>query len=182
MQESTSWFCPLRVIADTYSQAAKDDLFAIVRASKSPASLVFKGKVKFAIDRQKLGALVEGLGTERYSLGKLIKRVKTKREWEASEPTSSSKMMSLAFSRVRTSATWLWRAACKCWICDQHQLHTVMIRLEHRIPDKKSLSTSPSAVVFKLCFPLDIELQRIEVVSRYNDASTPKPKTSFPNQ
>jgi hypothetical protein len=167
-------------------QAAKDDLAAVVRASKSPdASLVFKGKVKFTIDRESLGALVKDLESERYSLGQLVRRVKTKREWEASKPTRSSATLTEAFSRVRENATSLYRAACKCWACDRHRLHTLMIRLEHRIPGEKDRAVSPaaSALAFRLCFPIEEEvLQRIEVAARCSNASTRKTVVSFKNE
>ncbi|KAK3358778.1 hypothetical protein B0T25DRAFT_577022 [Lasiosphaeria hispida] len=162
--------------------AAKDDLAAVVRASKSPdAELVFKGKLRFVVDRESLGALVEDLATERYSLGKLVRRVKTKREWEASEPTSSSAALTLAFSRVRESATSLYRAACSCWVCDQHRLHTLMIRLEHRIPSRSAASSS--AVTFRLCFPIEeAVLQRIEVATPCSGSSTAKTVMKFQNE
>lgn len=74
----------------------------------------FKVKAKFSIDRDSLDAPVKDLGTERYSLGKLIKRVKSKREWEARQPTNSSATLALEFTRVGRSATLLYQAACKC--------------------------------------------------------------------
>ena len=165
-------------------QAAKDDLAAVVRASKAPdASLVFKGKLKFAIDRESLSALVKELEAERYSLGRLVQRVKTKREWEASEPTSSSATLTLAFSRVRESAASLYRAACKCWACDRHRLHTLMIRLEHRIPGRKERAASSSAVAFRLCLSVDeTVLQRIEVAVRCSDSSATKTVVRFQNE
>jgi hypothetical protein len=156
----------------------------VVRASRSPdASLVFKGKLKFAMDRKSLGALVKDLEAERYSLGQLVRRVKTKREWEASEPTSSSATLTEAFSRVRESATSLYRAACKCWACDRHRLHTLMIRLEHRIPGEKDRAVGPSALAFRLCFPIEeAVLQRIEVAARCSDSSTRKTVVRFQNE
>lgn len=165
-------------------QAAKDDVAAVVRACKSPdVSLVFKGKLKFAIDKESLAALVRDLGTERCSLGELVRRVRTKREWEASEPTSSSTTLALAFSRVRESATSLYWAACKCWVCDQHRLHTLMIRLEHRIPESMDRAASSSAVAFRLCFPIEeAVLQRIEVSTRYSDSSITKTAVRFQNE
>lgn len=185
MQASLNCRLPLYVlVADVPIQAAKDDLVAVVRASKSPdASLVFKGKLKFVIDKESLSALLKDLGTERYSLGKLIQQVKTKREWEASEPTSSSTTLTLAFSRVRESATSLYRAACKCWVCDQHRLHTLMIRLEHRIPESKDRAASCSAIAFRLCFPIEeAVLQRIEVRARCSERSTPKTVVRFQHE
>ena len=119
--------------------------------------------------------LVKDLETERYSLGKLLQQVKTKREWEAREPTSKSTTQTLAFSRVRESAASLYRAACECWVCDQHRLHTLMIRLEHRIPNPKSKdwAASSSVVAFRLCFPIEeAALQRIEVHAQCGDSST----------
>ena len=172
------------LVADVPFQTAKDDLAAVVRANKPfGASLVFKGKLKFAIDRESLDALVKDLEAERYSLGKLVRRVKTKREWEASEPTSSSMTLTEAFSRVRESATSLYRAACKCWACDRHRLHTLMIRLEHRIPGEKDRALSPSALAFRLCFPIEEPvLQRIEVAARCSDSSTRKTVARFQNE
>lgn len=156
----------------------------MVRACKSPgASLAFKGKLTFVIDKKSLGALVRDLETERGSLAKLVRRVKTKREWEAREPTSSSTMLTLAFSRVRESATSLYWAACKCWVCDQHRLHTLMIRLEHRIPESKDRAASSSTVAFRLCFPIEeAVLQRIEVSARCSDSSTAKTVVRFQNE
>lgn len=123
--------------------------------------------------------------SERYSLGRLIRRVKTKREWEAREPTSNSATLTQTFSRIRESASSLYRAACKCWACDQHRLHTLMIRLEHRIPGGKGKAMGPaaSAVAFRLCFPIEeAVLQRIEVAARYNGLSTRKAVVRFQNK
>ncbi|KAK2616804.1 hypothetical protein QQS21_000181 [Conoideocrella luteorostrata] len=161
--------------------AAKDDLAAIVRARKSPdAPLVLKGKLKFAIDKESLGALVRDLGVERCSLGKLVRRVKTKREWEAREPTSRSTTLTLALSHVQQTATSLYWAVCKCWICDQHQVHTLMIRLEHRISESKDASSS--TVAFRLCFPIEEAiLQKIEVRARCADSTTTKTVVRFQN-
>ena len=165
-------------------QAAKDDLAAVVRACKSPdASLLFKGKLRFTIDREGLDALGRDLGIERCSLGELVRRVKAKREWEASEPTSSSTTLTLAFARVRESALSLCWAACKCWVCDQHQMHTLMIRLEHRIPENNDRAASSSAVAFRLCFTdEEAPLQRIEVVARFRDSTTTKTVVRFQNE
>ncbi|PNP75039.1 hypothetical protein FNYG_11621 [Fusarium nygamai] len=154
--------------AKTGIQAPKDDLMAIIRASKSPnAPMVLKGRVRFSIDRESLNTLVKDLATERYSLGKLIRRVKSKREWEANEPTSSSTKLTLAFARARESATLLYRAACKCCACDRHPLHTVMMRLDHRIPTDPDRTARPALIAFGLCFPIEeTVLQEIEVAAR----------------
>lgn len=152
----------------------------MVQASKFSGALpAFKGKIRFAMDRESLGALVKDLSTERGSLERLIRRVRSKREWEATEPTSSATTLSLAFSRVRESAILLYRAACRCWVCDRHERHSLMIRLEHRIPPKGKVRAPPSApVAFRLCVPVeDTELQRIEVVSRCGDTSTTETAT-----
>lgn len=185
MQASPDSRLPLYLlVANIPIQATKDDLAAVVRVCKSPnPSLVFKGKLKFAIDKGSLGALVRNLGTERCSLGKLVQQVKTKRAWEASEPTSSSRTLTLAFSRVRESAISLYWAACKHWICDQHPLHTLMIRLEHRIPGSKDRATSSSAIAFQLCFFIqEAILQKIEVSAPCSDLSTAKTVERFQNE
>ncbi|KAH7322440.1 hypothetical protein B0I35DRAFT_509797 [Stachybotrys elegans] len=157
--------------------AARGDLAAVIQARKCPDTcLSFKGKLKFAIDRDSLGILVEDLGSERYSLGKLIRRVKTKREWEAREPTGSSRTLTYAVSRVRERAASLYQAACKSCVCDRHLLHTLMIRLEHRIPESKVSGAGSSAVAFRLCVPIeDASLQRIEVHARDSNSPTTKP-------
>ncbi|KAM3468381.1 hypothetical protein MY5147_007999 [Beauveria neobassiana] len=164
--------------------AAKDNLASIVRACRSSgASLAFKGKVKFAIDRESLNTLIQNLETESCSLRKLVLQAKTKREWEASEPTRSSTTLTLAFSRARESATSLYWAACKCWVCDQHPSHTFMIRLEHRISESKNQATGSSAVAFQLCFLIqDALLQRVEVRARRSDFSTTKTVMTFQNE
>ncbi|KLU88272.1 hypothetical protein MAPG_07259 [Magnaporthiopsis poae ATCC 64411] len=163
--------------------AAKDDLAAVIRASRCPdSSLIFKGKLRFAMDRESLAALVNDLEAERHSLGRLVRRVKTKREWEASEPTRSSKTLTLAFSRVRESASSLYRAVCECWACDRHQLHTLMIRLEHRIPGREGQAARSSAVAFRLLFPVEgAVLQRIEIAARCSDPPTKKTAVRFQN-
>ncbi|KAM3537191.1 hypothetical protein ARSEF1564_009891 [Beauveria bassiana] len=144
--------------------------------------LAFKGKVKFAIDRESLNTLIQNLETESCSLRKLVLQARTKREWEASEPTRSSTTLTLAFSRVRESATSLYWAACKCWVCDQHPSHTFMIRLEHRISESKNQATGSSAVAFQLCFLIqDALLQRVEVRARRSDFSTTKTVMTFQN-
>lgn len=144
---------------------------------------MIKGKLKFAIDRDSLRGLVEDLGTARYSLRKLVQGAKSKREWEASEPTRSSTTLSMAFSRVRDSAISLYRAACKCWICDQHRMHTLMMRLEHRIPKGKDRDETSSVVAFRLCFPIEEAiLQKIEVVARCSDSRITKTVVGFQHE
>ncbi|KAH7133179.1 hypothetical protein B0J13DRAFT_626194 [Dactylonectria estremocensis] len=161
--------------------APKDDLSNIIHASKMQnASLVLKGRLKFTIDRKTLDALVKDLGTERYSLGKLIKRVKTKREWEANELTNSSTTLTLAFARVRESATLLYGTACECWACEHHGLHTVMIRLDHRIGTDSTKKTRPSTDL-GLFFPIkESVLQGIEVAARVAEPLR-KPIVKFKN-
>ena len=110
---------------------------------------------------------MKDLGTERYSLGKLIRGVKSKREWESNEPTSSSTTLTLAFAKVRECATSLYQAACKCWACDRHELHTVMLRLDHRIPTDSNRTARPGLIDFGICFPIEeAVLQEIEVAAR----------------
>ncbi|RYP69345.1 hypothetical protein DL771_006155 [Monosporascus sp. 5C6A] len=143
--------------AKTSIQAPKDDLVAIILASKSPiAPLALKGRVKFSIDRESLNALTNDLGTERYSLGELIRRVKAKREWESNEPTSSSMTLTLAFAKVRESATLLYQAA-------------------YRI-------ARPALITFGLCFPIEqTVLQEIEVAARAIEASRAETVVKFQN-
>lgn len=138
------------------------------------------------MDRESLNALVKDLGTERGTLERLIRRVKTKRDWETREPENGSTMLSMIFSRVRESATSLYRAACECWVCDEHPLHKLMIRLEHRIPDSKHRpvgkprAASSSPVAFRLCFSMEAaEMQRIEVVSRCDDLTKTSTTVGF---
>lgn len=130
----------------------------------------FKVKVKFSIDRDSLDALVKDLGTERYSLGKLIKRVKSKREWEARQPTNSSATLALEFTRVGRSATLLYQAACKCWACDQHDLHSVLLRLDHRIRIRPIQTAQDALIAFGFCFPIETDiLQEVEIAAHYAD-------------
>lgn len=154
---------------------------AIILASKSPkASLPLKGRVKFSIDREALKALVKELSTERTSLGELIGRVKSKREWESKEPTSSSTALTLAFAKVRESATLLYQTACKCWACDRHELHTAMLRLDHRIPTDSDRIARPALIAFGLCFPIEkAVLQEIEVVAPNFQPSQAKTVVKF---
>ncbi|KAF2795713.1 hypothetical protein K505DRAFT_301587 [Melanomma pulvis-pyrius CBS 109.77] len=144
-----------------------NDLVALTLAKKSlNAPLALKSRVKFSMDRESLNALVKDLSTERYSLGKLIRRVKSKREWEAHEPTTSSTILTLQFARVRESATLLYQAACKCGACDRHSLHTVMLRLDHRLPTDSEQVARPALIAFRLCFPIEeAALQEIEVTA-----------------
>jgi hypothetical protein len=132
------------------------------------------------MDRASLDALIKDLATERYSLGQLVRQVRTKREWETREPTKSSVALTLAFSRVRENAISLHRAVCGCWACDQHQLHTLMIRLEHRIPSREAVSSS--AVTFRLCFPIEeAVLQKIKVATPCEESLTDKTAVKFQN-
>lgn len=148
----------------------------MIQARKCPdASLLFKGKLKFTIDREGLDTLLKNLQAEEGSLQKLLRRVKTKREWEAREPTRSSATMTLAFSRVQDSAASLHWAASECWVCAQHPRHHLLMQLEDRIPNEKSRGPSPSAVAFRLCFPIEeTMLQRIEVNAQGNTSSITK--------
>ncbi|EEU40664.1 uncharacterized protein NECHADRAFT_76039 [Fusarium vanettenii 77-13-4] len=132
-------------------------------------------KMRFSMDKESLDALVEDLSTERYSLGNLIKRVKSKREWEAREPTGTSATLALTFAKVTKSATMLYKAACKCWACDQHGLHTVLLRLDHRIREDSNMRGRrgrEALIAFGLCLPIEEDvLQEIEVAARSLDHS-----------
>lgn len=120
------------------------------------------------MDRKSLEALVKDLGTERYSLGKLIKRLKTQREWEANEASKASKNMAKAFAHVQASASSLCRAVSQWWNCDCHIENTTMIRLENRIVDRRQTSW-PTHVIFRLCLPIEESpLQEVEVKARVN--------------
>ncbi|KAL2691415.1 hypothetical protein Neosp_001800 [[Neocosmospora] mangrovei] len=151
----------------------KDDLASIIHAAKSASGfLSIKAKMRFTIDKESLDALVQDLSTERYSLGKLIKRVKSKREWEAREPTGTSATLALTFDKVTKSATMLYNAACKCWACDQHGLHTVLLRLDHRIREDSNKRGREALIAFGLCLPIEEDvLQEIEVAARSLDHS-----------
>ncbi|EXF79645.1 hypothetical protein CFIO01_12955 [Colletotrichum fioriniae PJ7] len=146
-------------------QAAKDDLDAIIRASSDPHGIsLAKGRFKFAIDRKSLDALVKDLRTERYSLGKLLKRVKTQRDWEARQPSKNSTKMARLFAQVQVGAASLYKAACQCWTCDCQHQHTIMVRLENRIVN---LSAQPAHIIFRVCFPTEETLiQEAEVRAR----------------
>jgi len=118
------------------------------------------------MDRKSLEILVKDLGTERYSLGKLIKRLKTQREWEASEASKESKKLAKAFAHVQASALSLCKAASQCCQCNCRSQHNVMIQLENRLIERNQGSW-PSHVVFRLCFPIeDSALQEVEVRAR----------------
>ncbi|RSL91090.1 hypothetical protein CEP52_012942 [Fusarium oligoseptatum] len=149
----------------------KDDLVAIIDAAKSTSGFrSFKAKMRFSMNKEGLDTLVKGLGTERYSLGKLVKRVKSKREWEAREPTGSSATLAWNFAKVTKSATVLYRAACKCWTCDQHGLHTILLRLDHRIRTDSNEKGRDSLIEFGLCLPIEEDiLQEIEVAAHSVD-------------
>ncbi|KAI9147399.1 hypothetical protein HJFPF1_12419 [Paramyrothecium foliicola] len=166
---------------ETYLKKIISKLDHIIRPQNaSQFKLLHLRKLKFAIDKESLCALVKDLENERYSLGKLIRRAKTKREWETSEPTSSSATLTLAFSCVRECAISVYRAACKCLVCDRHQLHTLMIGLEHRIPKKNDRTASPSAISFRLCFPIEeVMLQKIEIRTQHSDSFTSKTPIAF---
>ncbi|WYZ39965.1 hypothetical protein EsH8_IV_000306 [Colletotrichum jinshuiense] len=150
--------------------AAKDDLSAIIRASSDPQGpSLIKGRLKFAIDRRSLDALVKDLRTERHSLEELLKRVKTKRDWEARQPSNGSTKMAELFSQVQISATSLYRAACQCWTCDCHGQGTLMIRLENRIVNSPQI-VQPAHIIFRVCFPAEESLlQEAEVRARTNE-------------
>ncbi|KAM0429265.1 hypothetical protein ACHAPT_006479 [Fusarium lateritium] len=162
----------------------KDDLVAIVHAARSASGfLAIKAKMRFTIDKGGLDALVKGLSTERYSLGKLIRRVKSKREWEAREPTGSSATLALTFAKVRNSATLLYKAACECRACDQHGLHSILLRLDHRIRTDSIRTEGDALIAFGLCLPIEEDiLHEIEVAAHSVDPSQAqvkiKPRTT----
>lgn len=139
----------------------------MINASKSvDLKLALKGRVKFTMNRGSLQALVHSLNTERDSLGKLIKCVKSTREWQAKEPTNTSVAMALNFSKARESAELLYQVACKCWKCTRHPLHNVMMRLDHRIPTDPKRNAKSFPITFGLCFSIEeAVLHEIEVAT-----------------
>ncbi|KAF6810449.1 hypothetical protein CPLU01_15301 [Colletotrichum plurivorum] len=153
--------------------AAKDDLNVILHAHMhpDPSSLSFvKGRFKFAIDRKSLDVLVQDLRTERYSLGKLLKRVKTQRDWEARQPSAYSTKMAKLFSQVQVGAASLYRAACRCWTCECQHQHTIMVRLDNRIVNSlQPTGAQPAHITFRVCFPTgETLIQEAEVRARTN--------------
>ncbi|RTE74823.1 hypothetical protein BHE90_010743 [Fusarium euwallaceae] len=149
----------------------KDDLVAIVHAVKSASGLLsFEAKMRFSIDKGRLDTLVKDLGTERYSLRKLIKHVRSKRKWEAREPTDTSTTLALTFAQVRKSASMLYEAACNCRACDQHGEHNILLRLDHRIQADSIRTVGDALIAFGLCLPIEENiLQEIEVAARSVD-------------
>lgn len=135
------------------------------------------------MDRKSLSGLVKKLKTEEKSLEWLVERARKNQGSEAKEPTepsTSATILSLAFSRVRASATSLYQAVCNCLACEQHQKHALMIRLEQRIPDGNDRTASSSPIIFRLCVPVDAAgLQKIKIVSRENDSLPAKPVVGF---
>lgn len=72
------------------------------------------------------------------------------------------------FDQIHQSATSLHTAACRGWACDQHERHTIMIRLEHRLP-KQFRAVQKAPVIFRLCFPYSQTMfQEIEVSANLN--------------
>lgn len=144
---------------------------AILQANSGPKKhSPIKGRLKFTIDRKSLEALVKDLSTERYSLGKLIKRVKTQRDWEAAEPSRGSTKMAQVFTQVQVGATSLYNAMCQHCVCDVHDQHTAMIRLENRIVEPCP-SSNTALTIFRLCFPIEeASLQEIEIRARADEA------------
>ncbi|KAF6790327.1 hypothetical protein CSOJ01_14598 [Colletotrichum sojae] len=148
-----------------------NDLNAILCAHMhpDPSSLsLVKGRFKFAIDRKSLDGLVRDLRTERYSLGKLLKRVKTQRDWEARQPSAYSTKMAKLFAQVQVGAASLYRAACRCWTCECQHQHTIMVRLENRTVNSLQPSgAQPAHITFRVCFPTGENLiQEAEVRAR----------------
>ena len=167
--------------ADNSTQGATYDLGAIAQAYKaSSGTLIFRGKLRFTMDRERIGVLLNSLKNEEWLLQSLLKRVKTRRKWEASEPTRSSTTTTLAFSRVQESATSLYWAASRCWVCEQHSQHSIMLQLEHRIPDDKEEKPQASMVTFHLCFPIEeAVLQRIKVSTQENTSTVTRTAVKF---
>lgn len=118
------------------------------------------------MDRKSLDALVQDLRTERYSLGKLLKRVKTQRDWEARQPSAYSTKMAKLFAQVQLGAASLYRAACQCWTCKCRHRHTIMVRLENRIVASPH-GACPPHINFRVCFFTgETPIQETEVRAR----------------
>lgn len=157
-------------------QAAKDDLRAIIRAHADPKSGInVGGRLKFAMDRKTLEMLVKDLGTERYSLGKLIKQLKTQRDWEAREASGESKRLAKSFVEIQARVASLQKAASQSWVCPCHDYRVFMMRLENRIV-WQGRTHQQRQVIFRLCFPADVDtLQEVEVRATANSYSQENP-------
>jgi len=124
---------------------------------------------------------VKDLGTERYSLKKIIKGMKTQRDWEARNPSRGSAAVVGAFTQVQARATSLYSAISKCWTCDSHTMHKVMIRLENRIVDPRETTQwttkQKQDVVFKLFFSIDeVTFQEVQVTAHVVEPSKGNPE------
>jgi hypothetical protein len=119
------------------------------------------------IDRKSLESLLGDLRREGQSMGKLIKRVKTIREWEARSASRASTRMAKFFAQVQVRAVSLYKAACQQWKCDSHDQHVIMMRLENRIVTLRQTVHSTAGIIFRLCLPeTGSLLQEIEVMAR----------------
>ncbi|KAL7791549.1 hypothetical protein V8C37DRAFT_416722 [Trichoderma ceciliae] len=152
-------------------EVAKDDLKAILENNPAGAtSFLFSERLSFTIEKKRLKRLVEELSEDRLSLREMIDSVKTQQEYTARHPSDDAQKLAMRLSKVQQQASPLFEAMRKSCNCGCKNKHRVFMRLDSRVPLKKSkLKRLREQTEFSLIFDLHGHLQETHVNVREDD-------------
>ncbi|UKZ51162.1 hypothetical protein TrVGV298_004918 [Trichoderma virens] len=120
-------------------KAAKDDLKAILEKNPVGASaFAFRERLSFTIEKGSLKELVEELSEDRLSLREMIDSLKSQQVLSARYPSEDAQKLATMLSKVRRQAGPLFEAMRKGCNCGCEKRHMVLMRLDSRVPLKKS--------------------------------------------
>jgi hypothetical protein len=143
----------------------KDDLSALLVANvPRDGRFDFGGRLSFTIERRRLVELLNELAEDRLSLKTIINGIKTQQEFATREPSRIAQRLAKTLSQVRFSAAALFAAMSKSCTCRCLGGHTVMMRLDSRVPlqaekAKVGKRQHKESVEFDLIFVLERSFQ-----------------------
>ncbi|UKZ76991.1 hypothetical protein TrVFT333_004707 [Trichoderma virens FT-333] len=146
-------------------KAAKDDLKAILEKNSVGASaFAFRERISFTIEKGSLKELLDELSEDRLSLREMIDSLKTQQVFSARYPSDDAQKLATMLSKVQRQAAPLFEAMRKGCNCGCKQRHTVLMRLDSRVPLKKSRQRKlREQTEFSLIFDFHGHLQETHV-------------------
>jgi hypothetical protein len=118
----------------------------------------FKERLSFTLERGSLKVLLEELQEDRLSLKIIIKGLKTQQEHVTREPSRDAIKMVRRLTQVQALAASLFSALSRCSACTCRTKHSVMAKLESRIPTQgtwQKRGQRLEATVFDIVLPLE---------------------------
>ncbi|KAG8166645.1 hypothetical protein KVR01_002334 [Diaporthe batatas] len=163
--------------------AQKDDLSALL-AANTPCNerFSFRERLSFTIERGSLKSVLEELREDRLSLETILKGLKTQRQYLAKEPGQYAQKLATNFRKVQQTATTLFTAMCKCCSCLCEPRHSLLLRLDNRVPTQRARAKvgqkADDPMRFALFISLDKILQEVSVSAYEFGPSLQRPATA----